>query len=90
MKIIILVTTLLLLCYSLPKHALGIAVIGPLTQTAFKCLAQNQLTASPNRFAIIRVYQISGTPGLDPHANQTLLNINTVTVSGGYSIHAYM
>jgi len=84
------VTTLLFVWSAVCASSLGVAVVGPLTQTAFKCLAQNQLTGSSNLFAIIRVYQVSGTPGIDPNAYQTLININTVTVAGGYNIHTYM
>jgi hypothetical protein len=81
---------LIFICSAFCEPSLGIAAVGPLTQTALKCLAQNQLASSSSLFAIIRVYQLSGTPGVDPNSYLTLINLNTVTVGGGYNIHVYM
>jgi len=46
----------------------GLAIVGPLTQTAFSCLAEVY------NYAFIRAYKVSGTPGIDPNAMQTILN----------------
>jgi hypothetical protein len=67
---------------------IGVAVVGPLTKTAFSCIASTQHLYEPGPFAIIRIYKVSGTPGVDPYAVQTLINANTAALR--YKIHAYM
>jgi len=47
----------------------GISLVGPFTKSAFSCLIQQGYS----RFTI-RMYKVSGTPGIDPHGVQTLQN----------------
>lgn len=61
---------LLLACSALSAPSLGLAISSPMTTSAFGCLAIDV----PNPFCIVRAYKVSGTPGIDPNAVQTLKN----------------
>jgi len=77
----------LLLAWSVGSQQVGMAVVGPLTRVAFSCLANDLLKGVVVPFVIVRVYKVSGTPGIDPHALLTLHNVNAV---GGYAVESYM
>jgi hypothetical protein len=79
---------LLLLVWISASFNLGVAVVGPLSKSAFACIAQTQHLYEPGPFVIVRIYKVSGTPGVDPNAVQTLINAGTVALK--YKIHAYM
>ena len=64
---------------------IGIAVVGPFTASAFKCLQATM----PNQFpyVIIRAYQNSHSPaGIDPNALQTFTN----AFATGYLVDPYV
>lgn len=70
MKQLTLIAVLLgiVLCQNITGH--GISVVGPLTTSAFACLAQQGI-----RFALVRAYTIFDTyADIDPHAIRTLNN----------------
>jgi hypothetical protein len=76
------VLVLLLTWASVGQNNIGVSVVGPLSYTAFSCLKDQGFI-----FFTVRIYKVSGTPGVDPSAVQTLINANA---AGPFMTFAYM
>jgi len=74
---------LLVIFVTCPARPLtGLAVVGPLTQTAFSCLY-----SSGYDIPIVRVYTVSGSYGVDPNADRTMINAYQ---ANPYALYGYM
>lgn len=74
-----------LLVWNSNQDSNGMEFVNPLSLTVLNCLAQDP---TPIDFIIIRIYKISGTPGVDQGGVQTFVNAGTS--SAYFSYFAYV
>ena len=82
MRSIIPLLLILLAAWSSTCQQLGYSIVGPLSKAAYDCLgAQSHQATGNDPFVFVRIYKVSGTPGIDPYAAQALANAKASTAA---------
>jgi len=82
MRSIIPLLLILLAAWSSTCQQLGYSIVGPLSKAAYDCLGtQIKELTGKDPFVFVRIYKVSGTPGIDPYAAQALANAKASTAA---------